>query len=162
GLWIARRKGRIVGQQAEIGVGLCVAGEQIRAAIPTELMVEPAWRLHGLGPALSDAMREASRVAFVFTMTDDAARMYRRGGWSELGEVPRFVFLLDPSVISSRGRGKSLVRRGLGLLAGVEALAARVRVSSTLLERVDAFDERADAIWEREASSYSILTCRST
>ena len=105
GIWIARRNGRIVGQQAEIGFGLRVGNEQVRAAIPTELMVEPTWRLRGIGPALTDAMCEASRVVCAFLMTDDATRMYQRGGWADLGEIPRYVLPLGPPRSRATGFG---------------------------------------------------------
>ena len=57
GIWISRGDDRIVGQQAEIGVGLHACGEDVRAQAAIALMVDPAWRLRGVGPALSNVAR---------------------------------------------------------------------------------------------------------
>lgn len=168
GVWIARRNGRIVGQQAEIAFGLRVGGEELRAAVPTELMVDTAWRLRGVGPALSREMCQASRIACAFLMTDDASRMYARAGWADLGEIPRYVLPLGSMATTNRGmtaRGgirPTVTRSALALVSSAEILAARLRTSKTQLVPVDEFDDGAQTIWEQEATTYPVLACRTT
>ena len=49
-IYVCRRDGEIVGQQAEIPFDLRVGGRDRRAAWTVDLMVDDEWRLRGVGP----------------------------------------------------------------------------------------------------------------
>ena len=162
GIWISRRDGQIVGQQAELAFGLNVNGKTVRAIVPTELMVDPRWRLHGLGPALSDTLCRATRVACSFLMTDDALKMYMRTGWEEIGEIPRYVLPLRSDALPYSGPLGSVAGAAMTMSRALLRSASRVRVSGTRLEEIPAFDERADLIWRRNLGSYPVMARRAS
>jgi GNAT superfamily N-acetyltransferase len=166
GIWICRRDGRIVGEQAEISFDLKVEGEQLRAATAIELMVDPAWRLRGVGPALSEAQRKGVRVACALWMTDAAYRLYQRSGWIDLGLIPRRVLLVSPVGIL---RGMATAKRRIAMSAllpfaavigAYATVAARLLTRGTRLVETDAFDERADEVWRVASSFYSVIAYR--
>lgn len=167
-IWICRRNGQIVGQQAEIAVQLTVDGEEVAAAYPIELMVDPVWRLRGVGPALAAAQQAASRVACSIWMNEQARRMYERAGWTDLGTVPRFVALANPwaairTIEVKRHRVAAAI--AAPFVAGAMRAAASVahaRARSTHLVEVAHFDDRADAIWTSAARDYRVLARRDT
>ena len=140
--------------------GLCVDRQEIPSAVAVALIVDPAWRLRGVGPALSDTMRESHRVVCALSISDDAARMYRRTGWIDLGELPRFVLPLSTSALRGSGRRNPGTGVAVTLAATYARMAARLGSMSTKFVPTATFDERADAIWETANSSYAVLACR--
>jgi GNAT superfamily N-acetyltransferase len=160
GIWIARRDGRIVGQQAEIPFGLCVGGDELRASIAIALIVDPAWRLRGVGPALSETLRQSCRVVCALSISDDASRMYRRMGWLDLGEIPRYVLPLTAAAVRGTGARETVTRLAMTPATTFARLVARWRSASSQLVPVDHFDERADAIWNDARRSYPVLARR--
>jgi hypothetical protein len=160
GIWITRGDDRIVGQQAEIGVGLHACGEDLRAAAAIALMVDPAWRLRGVGPALSNVARRGSRVSYALSISDDAAPMYQRSGWLDLGEIHRYAFFAGASALPGAGGRRRLLRPLLSAAAVAAAATARLRTVTSRFVGIDAFDERADEVWENASSSYAVLARR--
>jgi GNAT superfamily N-acetyltransferase len=160
GLWICRRDGRIVGQQAEIAFGLRAGGETLRATAAIELMVDPAWRLRGVGPALSETQRDGSRIVCGLAISDDGYRMYQRAGWTDLGVLDRYILVLRNVVAPGGSAPGALTRVATASAAAGAASLARLRTVPTRLEAIDSFDERADALWEEVAPSYPALPCR--
>jgi GNAT superfamily N-acetyltransferase len=166
GIWICRRDGRIVGEQAELSFSLKVADEHLRAATAIELMVDPEWRLRGVGPALSEVQRKGVRVACALWMSDAAYRLYQRSGWIDLGEVPHRVLFVSPlgvlrNVATTKRRIATLaVLPVAAMMCAYVAVRARLRVRGTRLVETDAFDERADEIWSEASSSYAVIAHR--
>ena len=160
GIWIARKRGAIVGQQAEMPFALHVPGTTFTSAAEIELMVDPVWRLHGVGPALSEAAYANHRVVCGFGMSTDATRMYVRAGWIDLGSLDRYVLPLRFSAPGTRG-ARAIAQRGLvGLSAlGITGLA-RARARTTRRVAVEQFDERADEVWAAARASHEILASR--
>ncbi|HXY93532.1 MAG TPA: hypothetical protein VEP49_13715 [Acidimicrobiia bacterium] len=165
-VWICRRDGRVVGQQAEIAARLRVGPAEVAAAYPIELMVNERWRLRGVGPALAAAQRDASRVSCAIWMTDEMHRLYERAGWIDLGSVPRFVAVARASAVA---RSLESPARRAGAAAAVPFVAAgslaavsvgRARAPSTRLVEVARFDDRADAVWTRACVDYGVLARR--
>ena len=166
GIWICRRDGRIVGQQAQLPFQLQVAGQLVRAAAPVELVVAPAWRLKGVGPALSETQRKAVRVAVALGITAAALRMYAWAGWVDLGSLWRRVFVVRPPARwRSRPSAKSRARM-MAVFPVAAALSAYTVLRSWVLARktqlvpADRFDDRSDVIWREAAPSYPVIACR--
>ena len=163
GLWICRRDGRIVGQQAEVAFGLRASGETLRVSAAIELMVDPAWRLRGVGPALSQVQLDASRVVVGLSLSADGYRLYQRAGWIDLGVIDRYVMVLRN--VAEHGNPATGARdRAVAVATATAAVGAvslaHARTASTHLEAIDAFDARADGLWAAVAPSYPVLACR--
>jgi hypothetical protein len=165
GLWVCRRDGAVVGQQAEIAFSLKV-GDRVRPAAWTiDLMVDEAWRIKGVGPGLVATQLAERGLAGGLNLSDKGKRTYERGGWTDLGVVGVYVRPLD---VRRAVRLAPVPRRlrqlapltGLALRALDLALAAAARTAGLRLEAVDRFDERVDEVWAAASPDYPVLAVR--
>ncbi|HEY8545089.1 MAG TPA: GNAT family N-acetyltransferase [Acidimicrobiales bacterium] len=165
GVWICRRKGEIVGQQAEIAFRLAVEGREIEAAWAIDLMVKPEWRIRGVGPGLMATHSEQRTCVAGLTQNEDAVNIYRRAGWAEVGTVPVYMRPLDPVELARRAPFAARLRPVAPVLkAGLRALDAvqsgLARVARLRLEPIDRFDERVDEAWAAASPDYPVLATR--
>ena len=164
--WISRRNGAIVGSQGGIPFRLKEGGRVIPASWAVDLMVEPEWRLRGVGPALSEAQIHANELAAGMGISDAAYRAYLRAGWRDLGGIPTYIRTRDVDwsvdqvglqgvrALAARALARSalaVTRLGSGLVA---------RAMGTELRRVDKFDQRVDEVWAAAAPRYSVVAVR--
>jgi ribosomal protein S18 acetylase RimI-like enzyme len=92
-LLAARIGGRIVGT---VQLGLDTPPNQPHRGEIKKLLVHRAARGKGIGAALMDHIeaiaREQGRTLLVLdTASDDARRLYERGGWQKLGNIPDYA-----------------------------------------------------------------------
>ncbi len=87
-LWLCKRDGLIVGQQASLPVLLNVDDRQYRAAWLIDLMVHPQWRLKGVAPALFSAYAKTHEVMLGLGLETPVYRAFRRAGWNDVGTAP--------------------------------------------------------------------------
>lgn len=165
GIWICRRKGEIVGQQAEIAFRLVAGGREYAAGWAIDLMVAPEWRIRGVGPGLTAAYSEQRSCVAGLTQNEDAVNIYRRAGWADLGSVPVLMRPLDAAELVRRAPFAARLRRaapvlGLGGRVVDAVLAGGARLAGLRLVPVDSFDERVDQVWERSAPDYAVLSRR--
>lgn len=166
-LWICRRKGEIVGQQAEIPFTLDVDvdGTAVPGGWAIDLMVAPDWRIRGVGPGLVETHTDEDHLLVGLTQNEDAAGLYLSAGWTELGSVPVYLRPVDGRALLLTAPGMARLRPlasvvGLGL-RGVDAvLGGLLRALGLALVPVDRFDDRVDEVWERAASRYEVLARR--
>jgi GNAT superfamily N-acetyltransferase len=165
GLWICRREQLVVGQQAEFRYDLSIRGQRQAAVWATDLMVDPAFRMRGVGPALMAAHLAGHRIAGGVNVSIDAYRMFLRAGFTDLGFVPVYVRPLDwrrtlrIAPVSPRLRRLSAAAAPV-LRAFDLALGAVVRRSGTRLVPIDHFDDRVDSVWRAAAAAYPVLAWR--
>ena len=166
GLWVCRRDGKIVGQQAEIAFELSVGGRVRPAAWTVDLMVDDAWRIKGVGPGLVATQLAERGLAGGLNLSDKGKRTYERGGWADLGVVGVYVRPLDVGRAMRLAHVPERVRRlapvaGAGLRAADLALAGAARAAGLRLEPVDRFDDdRLDEVWSLAAPDYRVLAVR--
>ncbi len=165
-LWVCKRNGGIVGQQAGIPFAL-KAGDGIRrASWAIDLMVAPEWRLRGVGPGLSESHAAASEVTVSLSMTDAAYKSYKRAGWLDLGNVPTYLRVIDPQRclrVSPYDGGLARIVARLGrpaLTAAALAGHAAARTLGARLGEVKRFDSRADALWQAAAPQHACIARR--
>jgi GNAT superfamily N-acetyltransferase len=163
-VWICRRDGKIVGTQGGLPIELQVCGERHRAFWGIELMVDAPWRGHGVGPALTTVLRKVSKAACGLSVSDAARRSLVRMGSTDMGTMPMYFRLIDASGYSTWtgaanprfARARFLVFPSLWLLDRISNL----RSKGVELLSIDAFDERADTIWQSVAPSYRVISHR--
>ena len=166
GIWICRREGRIVGMQAEIPFSVKIDDEEVRAASPIELMVDPEWRLRGVGPALSEVQRHRTELVLALGITEDAIQMYRRLGWTDLGTLDRRLYVAHPmKVLQYQGSTQrraflALLAPFIALLSSFTSVLARIHRGGTRLVEQPHFDERVDELWSRVSASYGAIAVR--
>ncbi|MBN2624310.1 MAG: GNAT family N-acetyltransferase [Acidimicrobiales bacterium] len=164
-LWVCRRDGAIVGQQAEIPFDLHVGTHQRRAAWAIDLMVDDAWRLRGVGPALVATQLEGRSIVAGLNLSDKGAATYTRGGWADLGIVGVYLRPLDLARAVRLGSVPARIGRvapvaGPALRAVDSAAAVTLRAAGARLETVERLDERVDQVWEAAAGDYPVIARR--
>ncbi|HEY8524286.1 MAG TPA: GNAT family N-acetyltransferase [Acidimicrobiales bacterium] len=165
GLWVCRREGRIVGQQAEIPFELRVGGRVRPAAWAIDLMVDEAWRIRGVAPGLMATQLAGRSLAGGLNLSDKGKRTYERAGWADLGVVDVYVRPLDVTRALRLAPVSPRLRR-LGPAAGVAlravdaAVGRLARATGLRLIPVPRFDDRIDEVWAASASDYPVLAVR--
>ena len=163
-LWISKRDGVVVGQQASIPVMLKAGDFQYKADWGIDLMVRPEWRLKGVAPALSAEYERSAEVLLGGAMSEAAHRAFMRRGWTDLGMLPFLVRPLDPKVCAQTTHAPryltkltpTFAARGSAKVAGC-LLGAAARMS---LEPISAFDDHIDRIWAVASGDYHVLVRR--
>jgi GNAT superfamily N-acetyltransferase len=165
GLWVCRRNGVIVGQQAEIGFDAKIGDEQRHAVWAIDLMVDPEWRVRGIGPGLVDTHLQQRDLVVGVTPSEDAIKLYARFAWTDVGTVPSYLRPLDIRRTFQLAPVPARLRRLGPVLAPVLRLVDAVltlvlRLAGVRLTPIDRFDERVDEVWERSSPDYPVVACR--
>jgi len=163
-VWICRRGGRVVGTEAGIPFDLVVGNEHRRGSWAVELMVDPEWRGRGVGAALSEAHRESCQVSGFLNVSPSGHRLLLRRNSTDIGHVPMYFRLLDPKRVL-RWEGVPRFVRMLALPLVAPALwlldaVGRVRNGPTRFVSIDAFDQRAEILWQNVQEHYPVISRR--
>jgi len=165
--WICKRNGAVVGQQGGIPFRLKV-GTQLRGASwAIDLMVAPAWRLRGVGPALSETHAAVSEVSVGLGISDAAHRAYKSAGWIDLGGVPTYIRVIDPVQCVRVSHHDRALARAAALAGRPVVTAATMAFAGTAaarglrLSEVERFDERVDALWPEASARFPVIAERS-
>src|SRR4051812_97663 len=150
---ICRRDGAIVGSQSSVPFRLREEGAIVPACWAIDLMVEPAWRLRGVGPALTGTLTARRGLVAGLGISDAAYRAFLRSGWRDLGELPIYIHPRDITWSAAQAglRGgkriavSALMRPALVLASLASRLLARAMGAD--LEAVPRFDERVGDVW---------------
>ena len=144
--------GQMVATLGYIPTNVTLHGETVRGAWVVNWIVDPEQRRLGLGPML---MREVMRQ-FDVTLNvgpgADARELLGRMRWTNFGELPRYVRVLDP-VAASRVIGFQVETPSKGVAAADAAVSVR---------RIDRFAESAGSLWNRFARSHVAGGCRTS
>ena len=164
-IYVCRRDGEIVGQQAEIPFDLRVGGRDRRAAWTVDLMVDDEWRLRGVGPGLMATQLDARPLSFGLNLSEKGYATYTRSGWTDLGVVPVYLRPLD---LAAAARGGLLPGRA-GRVAPVAgpvlrfadvAAVGALRAAGARLVDVERLDARSDDVWAAASGHYPVLARR--
>lgn len=161
--WVCKRNGAVVGQQAGIPFRLKVGERVCRASWAIDLMVAPAWRLRGVGPALSEMHLAANEVAVGIGISDLGYKAYKGAGWLDLGGLTTFVRIIDPVPCVRASKHDGTLPRLVAACAKPFATAASMAFATTTrarLSEVPAFDERVDRLWEEASRHHPVIAER--
>lgn len=141
---IAQLSGEIVGCLGYIPLEISVAGRIVQGAWVVNWMVDPQQRRLGLGPLM---MREVARrfdVTLNIGPNADAREVLSRMGWSNAGELPRYVKVLNINLASKLMEGPS-IDYPAQFVVPENSSAGRDSATVTSVRR---FDARATALWD--------------
>jgi hypothetical protein len=129
--------------------------------VGVNVMVDPQWRGKGVAGPLLGAVRAGSRVSCALGLSPQGYRHPRRHDASSMGTVPVWVHLIDAREVA-RGAAASRPWRRLGapfarVMGPVGGLMSRMRSVGAEPVAIDAFDDRADAIWCAAAAAYPVI-----
>jgi hypothetical protein len=161
---ICRRDGAIVGSQSTVPFRLREEGAIVPACWAIDLMVEPAWRLRGVGPALTGTLTARRGLVAGLGISDAAYRAFLRSGWRDLGELPVYVRPRDVNWSATqaglRGAKRIAVSTFMRAALIVASLASWLvtRATRADLQTVPRFDERVDEV--SAAVHYPVMAAR--
>ena len=163
--WVCKRDGNIVGQQTELPVELQVGDATRSASWAIDLMVDPKWRLRGVGPALIEKVLHNRTIVGVLYASKDGYPAFLNSGCIDLGPMPVYRRPLDPRRALQLPRVPATLRRLAPVLAPAlrladGAFALGTRLAGARLVAVAAFDERSDEVWAACSSAYPVLARR--
>ena len=152
-MWVCRRDGVIVGQQAEIPFDLHVATSDHRAAWGIDLMVDDAWRMRGVGPALVATQLDHRPIVVRAQHVRQGLHALRaRAASSTWGSsrctCGRSTCAGRSASVGSRGWCSVPPRCSGRCCAPPTRPAWRRCGPGVRLEPVDRFDERVDDVWK--------------
>ena len=163
-LWLCKRDGVVVAQQASIPFVLKVDDAEHRAAWLIDWMVHPDWRLKGVSPALFAANASTADIMLGLGLEDMAYRSVRRAGWLDAARLSLFVRAFDPDACAKLLKLPELLGKLVprAILAGSAYVAGRLAagMSGVALEPVAAFDERIDVLWRTAKQDYRVVARR--
>jgi hypothetical protein len=164
GIWVCRRNDCVVGQQAEILFDLMVDGEVESAAWAVDLMVDPEWRMRGVGPGLVVTQLAEHHLVAGLTQPAEAFKAYMRGGWFDVGVMPIYVRPVAGRLLRAAPLSPRLAQlaplAGPAIAAADAALGAALKVGGFRLEPVARFDERVDEVWAAASRDYPVIARR--
>jgi GNAT superfamily N-acetyltransferase len=162
-IWVAREPPNILGQYASMPVRLWWAGREVRSSWGMDVFVRAEARGRGVGAALFTAWSDSVDVALGLGLTPSSYGLFRKLRYHDVGPVPFFRKVLDPS---------ALVRRRLGPVLGAAAAPA-VALGLRLLypetpppagevevRTITGFGAEYDTLWERVRASYVMCVRR--
>lgn len=162
-IWVAREDGSPLGQYASMPVTLWWDGREVRASWGMDVFLRPQARGKGIGAQLFTAWSDHVEVALGLGLTPSSYGLFQKLRYRDLGPVPFFQRILDPSAVAARRLGPLLGPvAGLGL-RGWLAIAHPVkaaRPSGVSVRPVTGFGADYDALWERARSSYAMCVRR--
>jgi GNAT superfamily N-acetyltransferase len=130
--------GEIAGCVGYIPVQLSIGTRMVRGAWAANWMVDDRYRRLGLGPLLMRELCSQFDVTLALGGNRDAHALLPRMGWTDFGDLPRFVAVVDADAASRLT--ESDMRRWPTVTAGPTA---------ERFEWVDCFTESATALWDR-------------
>jgi hypothetical protein len=126
--------------------------------------VHPAWRLKGVAPALLSINAEKNELMLGLSLEDLSYRTVHRAGWQDVGRLSLFVRPIDPAAslhaLNLPAALATLTPRAI--VGGTVSAAAKLAglITGVSMEPIDAFDERADAIWAASKGDYPVVVRR--
>ena len=136
----------IAGCVGFIPIQLTVAGTEVRGAWAANWMVDDRHRRLGLGPLLIRELGREFDVTLALGGNLDAHALLPRMGWTDFGNLTRYVGILDP--------------RQAALLGDVTDLAAVALDGDGAAENVSAIADDATGLWDR--LSHTVIGTRRT
>jgi GNAT superfamily N-acetyltransferase len=139
---VALLEGEIAGLLGYVPVEVSLGERVVRGAWTANWAVDPNWQRLGLGVLL---MRELTRqfdITLVVGLSRDSRLLLPRMGWSDFGELTRYVYIVDPQ------RARTLTETG-----GLEWPEATRSDDSALppdvaINLVDRFSDESTRLWD--------------
>ena len=159
--FVADANGRLAGQYATLPIRLQILGRHATGLLSLNTATDPDFQRQGVFTSLAERLYEETAgtfaLVFGFPNSRSAPGFYRRLGWHDLG---RLNVLVRPLRRPSRGFSRRGVAAALSLASPPLRGLDRLRRTSIPVEELDAFDDWADAVWERTRPSLGTAVIR--
>ncbi|MBN1259946.1 MAG: GNAT family N-acetyltransferase [Anaerolineae bacterium] len=161
-------EGELVGFYGNIPLKLKVGERTVQGCQALDARVAPRARRRGLFVKMAQltyANMDAAGVQVTYGMPNAISRagLVNRLGWAYLGEIPRYVKILDAGAVAKAGELQGVraqvYRTGLAALDGS---ASRRHPGSKEIEvrAVTTFDARFEALWNQASGGFPVAVAR--
>lgn len=165
-VWIFKDNDQILGTQASIPVSLRAGDRYLRCAWAVDALVDQSFRNKGIGALLLRKLTSSVDIGLALGPTNIAYRMFKRGGWTDMGCIPMFI-----KIISVRPWIKKRIRFPVvsDVISGLLSIVLKFRDFQLTreakkfhanVEQIDHFNEGFDDFWERVSGNFSIISKR--
>jgi GNAT superfamily N-acetyltransferase len=161
-IWVAREGDAVLGQYASMPVRLWWAGREVRSSWGMDVFLRPEARGKGIGARLFTTWSDHVEVALGLGLTPSSYGLFKKLRYDDVGPVPFFLKVLDPTAVARRRLGAvlgtlagPLLRLGLAVAAPERSRAGHVRVRS-----ITGFGAEYDTLWETCRAGYAMCVRR--
>jgi len=162
-IWVARDGQQVLGQYASMPVRLWWGGREVRSSWGMDVFLRAEARGRGVGARLFTAWSDHVDVALGLGLTPSSYGLFKKLGYHDVGPVPFFRKVLDPTAVAARRVGPSLgAAAGPVLGRALKALhpEAPARDTGVEVQTVTGFGAGYDRLWERARGSYAMCVRR--
>jgi GNAT superfamily N-acetyltransferase len=161
--------GRAMGFYGNTPVRLKLGNQIVIAAQAVDALVAPEVRRSGLFATLAEQTYEQmdqAGVALTYAFPNPISHrgFLERLAWTDVGEVPQYVKVLDSGALSRLGGRKGpkawIYRAMLAAVGVVTPRQASDGKPGVQVREVDAFDARFDRLWQQVAETFPIAVVR--
>jgi len=164
-IWVAREDGHVLGQYASMSVRLKVKDRIVPASWGMDVMVKPGLQRKGVGTRLFNYWDEHVEAPLGLGLSVSSYALFRKLGWEDVGPVPCYTRILDPTAPLARRFGPlpagilaPFVRAALGLLHPPRRSDSDVEVAPVEGSFGDVFDR----LWDKASPGYDFLAERTS
>jgi len=152
---LAIADGEIVGCLGYVPVEFSCGGRIVGGAWTANWVIVPGWRRLGLGPLLLRDVTRGFAVTLVAGLSPDALAILPRMGWTSLGELIRYIHVLDAPTVQTL--------TATGQLAWPAPPPARIGIPrpNSRIQQVPHFSEAATQLWDTQGGRSGMGTRRS-
>jgi hypothetical protein len=154
-LKVALLENKIAGVLGYVPVEVSLRDRVVRGAWTANWVIDPNWHRLGLGVLLMRELIRQFDVTLVVGLSRDSRMLLPRMGWSDFGELTRYVYVLD------HDRAKALTESGALEWPQTKPAQADSLTSEVLVELVDRFSHDATQLWDRTLGAFTAGTRRS-
>src|SRR2546422_2867901 len=150
-LKLARLNDQIVGCLGYIPVDVSLGGRIVCGVWVINWMVDPLQRRLGLGPLLMREVTDQFDVALNVGLNSDARDLLSRMGWTDFGELGRYVYVVDVGAAGALTRTGKLQWPAVAARLGEEHPPKEI-ITSLVTRFCDDATQLWDAVWGRQAA----------
>src|SRR5262249_48885724 len=107
-LKIAKVDDQVAGCVGYIPTPVQIGGKSVKGAWGANWMVDEKYRRLGLGPLLIRELAASFEVTLALGGNRDAHDLLPRMGWTDFGDLPRYVCVVDPEAVAPLTESGSL------------------------------------------------------
>jgi GNAT superfamily N-acetyltransferase len=151
---LALLEGEMAGCLGYIPVEVTLGGRILRGAWTANWMVDPAHRRRGLGPILMRELMGQCDVTLVVGLSAEAYNFLPRLGWTNFGDLVRYVALLD-------AKGAALLTENGRIEWPASSRQTAPALDGVTVRVVKQFSEGTTTLWDRLSQRLGAGTRRS-
>ncbi|MFC2023119.1 GNAT family N-acetyltransferase [Chloroflexota bacterium] len=170
-IWLAKdQAGKVVALRPTVTRTVKIGDRYVPAVHFMDVMTHPDYRRRGLfaqliHKATDMAIRQGSGICYSFPNENSFPGYARKTDWNHIGSFSLFMRPVNAEALLQESIGSRLLRKALAapLRLGLSLVCRPSRpdgLAELSVRRLESFDQRFDAFWERVATDYEVVLRR--